>query len=90
MHEEWPDNLFLTLDYDSEFDEQIARMPTVVVEREVTLSRQAMVPMEGKAIVADWDFRDDQLVVYTSTQVPHVHPHRPGADLGIERGEASA
>jgi carbon-monoxide dehydrogenase large subunit len=85
VHEEWQDNLFLTLDYNSGFDEQV-RNATVVVEREVTMARQAMVPLEGKAIVADWDFQADQLVVYTSTQVPHVIRIGLAQCLGIEEG----
>ncbi len=71
VHEDWPDNLFVTIGFDSEFDAR-ARAADVVVEREVTLSRQAMVPMEGKAILAYWEDRHDQLMVYASTQVPHV------------------
>ena len=31
-----------------------------------------MSPMEGKAALAYWDARIEQLVVYTSTQVPHL------------------
>jgi aerobic carbon-monoxide dehydrogenase large subunit len=58
----------------------------VIVEREVTMARQAMVPLEGKAIVADWDFQADQLVVYTSTQVPHVIRIGLAECLGIEEG----
>jgi carbon-monoxide dehydrogenase large subunit len=85
VHEEWQDNLFLTLDYNSGFDEQVSNA-TVVVEREVTMARQAMVPLEGKAIVADWDFQADQLVVYTSTQVPHVIRIGLAECLGIEEG----
>ena len=85
VHEEWQDNLFLTLDYNSGFDEQV-KNATVIVEREVTMARQAMVPLEGKAIVADWDFHADQLVVYTSTQVPHVIRIGLAQCLGIEEG----
>jgi carbon-monoxide dehydrogenase large subunit len=85
VHDEWQDNLFLTLDYNSGFDEQV-RNATVVVEREVTMARQAMVPLEGKAIVADWDFQADQLVVYTSTQVPHVIRIGLAQCLGVEEG----
>ena len=85
VHEEWQDNLFLTLDYNSGFEEQV-KNATVTVERQVTMARQAMVPLEGKAIVADWDFQADQLVVYTSTQVPHVIRIGLAQCLGIEEG----
>ncbi|HEX9465248.1 MAG TPA: xanthine dehydrogenase family protein molybdopterin-binding subunit [Alphaproteobacteria bacterium] len=71
VHEQWPDNLFLTLALDNGFEAK-ARGAPVVVKREVNLSRQAMVPMEGKAVVAIWDERVGQLIVYASTQVPHM------------------
>lgn len=71
VHDEWRDNLFLTLAYDKAFDEHAARA-TRVVRREMSLSRQAMMPMEGLAVLAYWDERADQLIVYTSTQVPHM------------------
>lgn len=83
VHEEWDDNLFLTLDYESGFAEHSANA-TVVVSREIELSRQAMVPMEGKAVVAHWDDRADQLVVYTSTQVPHLIRVGIAQALGLE------
>jgi carbon-monoxide dehydrogenase large subunit len=71
LHEEWPDNLFITMNYESGFDAHAAGAP-VVVQRQVALSRQAMVPMEGKAVLAYWDERADQLMVYSSTQTPHM------------------
>ena len=42
------------------------------MKKQVSLARQVMVPLEGKAIVAYWDNLAGQLVVYTSTQVPHL------------------
>jgi carbon-monoxide dehydrogenase large subunit len=78
VHEDWPDNLFLTLALDNGFEEMSKNAP-VVVKREIRLSRQAMVPLEGKATLAYWDDRANQLIVYTSTQVPHV------ARVGIAR-----
>jgi aerobic carbon-monoxide dehydrogenase large subunit len=83
VHDEWSDNLYLTLDFDNSF-EAAARSAPVVVKREVELSRQAMVPMEGKAVVAYWDDRADQLIVYTSTQVPHMTRVGLALVLGLE------
>lgn len=71
VHDEWPDNAFVTLEFDSGFAE-IARQAKVVVKREITLSRQAMVPLEGLAVLAYWDERTNQLVVYASSQSPHL------------------
>ena len=85
VHEEWSDNTFLTLNYESGFEAKAKDAP-VVVRREVALSRQAMVPMEGKAVLAYWDDRTDQLIVYTSTQVPHIIRVGLAQFLGIDQG----
>jgi len=63
VHEGWSDNSFLTLNYESGFEAKAKGAP-VVIRREIALARQAMVPMEGKAVLAYWDDRTDQLVVY--------------------------
>jgi len=34
-------------------------------------ARVAALPLEGRGCLAEWDDRDDQLVVHVSTQVPH-------------------
>lgn len=71
VHEEWGDNLFLTTNMDTGIEKVAAEAP-VIVKREYHLARQVMNPMEGKAIVAHWDARLNQLVLHTSTQVPHM------------------
>lgn len=71
IHEGWRDNVFVTLNADKSFDE-LAAGAEVVVRRTVDLSRQCMVPLEGKAVLAYWDHQADQLVVYSATQVPHL------------------
>ncbi|MBZ0217612.1 MAG: molybdopterin-dependent oxidoreductase, partial [Fimbriimonadaceae bacterium] len=71
VHDEWDDNLFLTTSFDGDID-KAAKDAAVVVEREYHTARQCMVPMEGKGVLAHWDDRADQLIVYTSTQVPHL------------------
>jgi len=86
VHEEWDDNVFLTLNYESGFDAKAKGAP-VVIRREVALSRQAMVPMEGKAVLAYWDERTAQLVVYASTQVPHIIRIGLAMFLGIDQGQ---
>ena len=45
-----------------------------------------MVPMEGKAVLARWDDRTDQLLVYASTQVPHIIRVGLAQFLGIDQG----
>ena len=85
VHEEWDDNLFLSLSVENGF-EALAKKATVV-KREVELSRQAMVPMEGKAVVAHWDERADQLVMYYSTQTPHIVRTGIAQFLGLDEGQ---
>ena len=36
-----------------------------------TSARVAALPLEGRACLAEWDDRDEQLVMHVSTQVPH-------------------
>lgn len=86
VHEEWPNNLFITMNYESGFDAKAQGAP-VVIEREAMLSRQAMVPMEGKAVLAYWDERADQLMVYSSTQTPHMIRIGLAETLGIDEGQ---
>lgn len=71
VHGEWKDNLFVTLRAEKNFDLDSLNAP-VVVHKRIELARQCMVPMEGKAVLAYWDHREDQLVVISATQVPHM------------------
>ncbi len=84
VHDEWDDNLFVKLSYENGFAK--AKDAPVIVRREIALARQAMAPMEGKAVVATWDDRLDQLVVYTSTQVPHMIRIGIAQALGLDEG----
>jgi carbon-monoxide dehydrogenase large subunit len=71
LHEAWGDNLFIAKDYEAGDLEAARREAAVVVEREYKMNRQAGVSMEGRAILAFWDDRLDQLTVYNSSQMPH-------------------
>lgn len=85
VHEQWADNLFLDLTVDIGFEER-ARQAAVVVRQKVDVARQCMVPMEGKAVLAYWDHPQSQLVVITSTQVPHMIRTGLAQCLGVEQG----
>lgn len=71
IHEDWDDNVVMETFSEDDFG-KIADRATVVVEREYRMARQAMNPMEGKAVFAEWDDRTDQLMMWTSTQSPHI------------------
>jgi aerobic carbon-monoxide dehydrogenase large subunit len=46
-------------------------------------ARVAALPMEGRACLAEWDDRDDQLVMHVSTQVPHQVRSGVAQALGV-------
>jgi carbon-monoxide dehydrogenase large subunit len=71
LHPGWKDNVFLTLRANRDFEEMAAKAE-VKVSRTVELSRQCIAPMEGKSVLAYWDFQANQLVVVSATQVPHL------------------
>jgi carbon-monoxide dehydrogenase large subunit len=85
VHEEWKDNLFLQTTFDKGITEIAATAP-VIVRREYRTARQVMNPLEGKAVLAHWDERAGQLVVHTSTQVPHMIRTAIAEHLGIAQG----
>ncbi|MFP5068740.1 xanthine dehydrogenase family protein molybdopterin-binding subunit [Pseudonocardia nantongensis] len=77
VHEEAPGNvlvdvsLFATEGIDDVFASAAASSDDVVVTVEANTGRQNALPLETRGVVADWDDRDEQLVVRTCTQVPH-------------------
>lgn len=85
VHEELADNIILETAFDSGNVDEMAAKAAVSVTRELHLNRQCMVPMEGRAVLAHWDERADQLVVYLSTQVPHLARTGLAACLGLEQ-----
>lgn len=85
LHPEWGDNLFLKTSFDSGI-EAVLRDAPVRVTREFKTARQCMHPMEGKGVLAHWDFQTGQLVVVTSTQVPHLIRTGLAECLDIEQG----
>jgi aerobic carbon-monoxide dehydrogenase large subunit len=85
VHEGWKDNLFLQTAFDKGMAD-IARTAPVVVRREYRTARQVMNPLEGKAVLAQWEERTGQLVVHTSTQVPHMIRTAIAEHLGIGQG----
>lgn len=85
VHDELDDNIILQTAFDSGNVDEMAAKAAVSVTRELHLNRQCMVPMEGRGVLAHWDDRADQLVVYLSTQVPHLARTGLAACLGLEQ-----
>src|SRR5215210_4957686 len=73
VHEGMEDNVLLDVRMpdDPEVDEAFEGA-SVIVEATFETGRVAAVPMEGRACLAEWDGRENKLVLHTSTQVPHI------------------
>jgi carbon-monoxide dehydrogenase large subunit len=71
VHEHWGDNIFLETRVDYGFAAAAAGAP-IVVRKHLRTARQCMSPMEGRGVVARWDARLEQLVLHSSTQMPHI------------------
>jgi aerobic carbon-monoxide dehydrogenase large subunit len=85
IFEDWPDNAYIRKDIESGDIEAARKAASVVVKREYRMNRQSGVPMEGRAILAYWDDRLDELTVYNSTQ--HPHQIRVGLALHLQMEE---
>ena len=83
IYDHWPDNAFIvnTVAHGA-VDEVAARAP-VRVHRQFRMNRQATVTLEGRGAMAYWDHRLDELVVYLSTQGPHVMRLAFAESLGL-------
>ena len=71
VHEHWGDNVYLETFVRDDMAAVAASAP-VKVTREFRTARQCMSPLEGKGVLAWWESRRDQLVLTTSTQMPHI------------------
>lgn len=85
LHEHWDDNVFLETQV--HVNMEAVSDAAFQVTREIRTSRQCMAPMEGRGAVAHWDSRLEQLVLYTSTQIPHIVRSGLAECLGLEEGQ---
>src|SRR6266487_2232594 len=84
VHENWANNLFNERVFQDGDIDKVARAADVVVRRNYRMHRHVAVPLEGRAVLAYRDHRLDELVVYTSTQVPHIIRLGLSEVLGLE------
>src|ERR1700728_274847 len=85
VHEHWGDNVFL----ESFFEVDITQAfdAPIKVTRELSTSRQCMSPLEGRGVVATFDHRLDQPVLYTGAQMPHIVRNGLSDCMGIDQGQ---
>ena len=84
VHEQWSDNVFLETFVEVNIAEALDA--PIKVTREIRTARQCMAPIEGRGVVALWDFRLEQLTVYTACQMPHIVRTGLAECLGLEEG----
>lgn len=84
VHDHWPDNCFSTSAADFGDIDRARDSAAVSVTRTFRMGRQAGMPLETRGCLAYVDTRLDQLVLYSSTQFPHVVRSGLAAQLGIE------
>ncbi len=84
VHQELTGNCMVDLTmFDDESLPAIFAAAPVTVGGVFTSARVTALPLEGRACVAEWDDRDDQLVARVSTQVPHQVRSGIAQALGI-------
>jgi carbon-monoxide dehydrogenase large subunit len=72
LHEEARGNCLVDLlMFDDDRLREIFGTAAVTFSATFSSARVAALPLEGRACLAEWDDRDDQLVLHVSTQVPH-------------------
>jgi carbon-monoxide dehydrogenase large subunit len=84
VHDHWDDNRFVEIANDLGDVDGARAAAAVTVSRTYVMGRHAAVPLETRGCVAHYDARLDQLVLYTSTQFPHVIRSVLAQQLGME------
>ena len=67
VFEEWPNNAYISVSVVEGNPEVLASAP-IRLRRKLRMNRQATVSLEGRGVLAYWDHRMNELVVYLSTQ----------------------
>jgi carbon-monoxide dehydrogenase large subunit len=85
LHDGWSENVFLETGFETGFDAAVAGA-AVKVNRRLQTARQCMAPLEGRGAVAWYDDQAGQLVLRTSTQMPHIVRNGLAECLGLDHG----
>ena len=72
VFDDWPNNAYISTSVVNEGDPTTLAAAPVRLRRQFRMNRQATVSLECRGVLAYWDHRNDELVVYLSTQGGHV------------------
>ena len=87
VHESWSDNVYVETRIATGDLDAVRAKADVVVRKQLRMGRHAGVSMEGRGVLAHYDRRLDELVVYSSTQFPHVVRTVMAECLGISESK---
>jgi carbon-monoxide dehydrogenase large subunit len=87
VHDAWSDNVFFESRITAGDLEAVRAQAAVTVRKSLRMGRHAGVSMEGRGVLAHYDRRMDELVVYSSTQFPHVIRTIMADRLGISESK---
>lgn len=85
VHDDWGDNVFLETHIQADLAALKARAAHVVT-RHLRTARQSMAPIEGRAVLCEWDPRLEQLVMHSAAQMPHINRAGLSECLGLDQG----
>jgi aerobic carbon-monoxide dehydrogenase large subunit len=85
LHEHWGDNVFLETFVETNIEKALDA--PIKVTREIRTARQCMAPIEGRAVVAIWESRLEQLTIYSACQMPHIVRTGLAGCLGLDEGQ---
>jgi carbon-monoxide dehydrogenase large subunit len=72
IHESWGDNIFVERQVAGGDIAAARAAAEVTVTNEFRMNRHAAIPLEGRAALAIWENRRDELVLNLATQAPHM------------------
>ena len=84
IHEAWGDNVFVEREVAGGDIEAARAAADITITNEFRLNRHAAIPLEGRAALAVWDNRRDELTLNMSTQAPHMMRVGIAQILGIK------
>jgi carbon-monoxide dehydrogenase large subunit len=72
LYDEWGDNILFHDEHKTNGTAAIFRKADVVLKERLVSNRYSPTPIETRAILASYDKNENTLLVYSSTQFPHV------------------
>jgi carbon-monoxide dehydrogenase large subunit len=87
IHDDAPGNHCCTIEHKTEGFDAVFDAAPVKVSLTVDNQRLTPVPIEARAVLADWTSSNDEVTLYTSTQVPHFVRTFVAAICGVPEGK---